>query len=125
MNPKRLAIFVGLLTLGVTLTCFGDPPVAVPSIVAPMAESETIEQLRREVEELKQMVKALRTRLSELEYQGLPQAPRMLPEGPGTEGSAPEGQAPEAAPASYLRFPYDIERANFIWPQWNRQQRVR
>ena len=67
MNSKQLAIVFSLLTLSVTLTCFGDPPVAEPT------PDETIEQLRREVEELKETVKALRARLSELEYQGLPQ----------------------------------------------------
>lgn len=114
MNPKRLAVIVGLLTLGATLTCFGDPPVAEST-----AESETIEQLRREVEELKETVKALRTRLNELEYQGLPQGPKLLP-----EGKLPEAPASDAA-KGYLRFPFDIERANFIWPSWNRQQRAR
>ena len=115
MNAKITAAVFAVLLLALALTSQGEEPIADPK-----SDAETIAELRREVEELKQTVNALRARLSELEYQGLPQAPHLLP-----DGKPPAAQPTNDAPAGYLRFPYDVERANFIWPRWDRTQRLR
>ena len=106
MIIERTAIVCGLLTFGLAMSCFGDPP-----RFGQTEESAEIDQLRREVEELKQTVSALRTRLCQLEYPGLPQAIRSLP----------DGQLLEPASDGYLRFPIDVERANALPPRWNRR----
>jgi hypothetical protein len=115
MNAKLTAAVFAALFLSLALTSQGEEPVTDRK-----TDAETIAELRREVEELKQTVNALRARLNELEYQGLPQAPHLLP-----EGKAPAAQPTNDAPAGFLRFPYDVERANFIWPRWDRTQRLR
>jgi len=97
MLSKHLIVACSLVFLSLGNSCFGEPP----------AESETVEQLRREVGELKQLVNALRERLNELEYQGLPRVPK----------SVPPVESPGAAPVSYLRFPLDVERGTAI-PTW-------
>ena len=115
MNAKLTAAVFAVLLLALALTSHGEEPIADAK-----SDAETIAELRGEVEELKQTVNALRARLSELEYQGLPQAPHLLP-----DGKPPAAQPTNDAPAGYLRFPYDVERANFIWPRWDRTQRLR
>ena len=62
MNTPRSAIVWGLVTLGIALACFGDPPEFGQS-----EESIEIQQLRREFDDLKQTVHFLRNRLNELE----------------------------------------------------------
>jgi cell division protein FtsB len=76
MNAKLTAAVFAALILSLALTSQGDPPIADPK-----SDTETIAEFRREVEELKQTVNALRARLNELEYQGLPQAPPPLARG--------------------------------------------
>lgn len=110
MNPKQLAVVFGLLTLGVALNCLGDPPE-----FGHTEESAQIDQLRRDVEELKQNVATLRTKLFDLEYREMPRNLRLLP----------DGQLAEHPSGDYLRFPIEVERANAVPPWWSRDQRPR
>ena len=106
MIAKRTAVVCGLLTLGIALSCFGDPPE-----FGQTEESIQIDQLRREVDELKQSVAALQTKLCELEYQEMPRTLRLLS----------NGQLLEPAAAGYLRFPIEVERGSAVPPWQNRQ----
>jgi hypothetical protein len=105
MLSKHLAIALWLVVVGLGNSCFGEPP----------NESGTVEQLRREVAELKELVNVLRERLNELEYQGLPRALRL----------SPRGEAPVTAPVGYLRFPLDVERGTAIPTRRNRPSTLR
>lgn len=109
MLSKRLAIALWLVIVGLGNSCVGEPP----------DENEAVAQLRREVAELKELVNALRQQLNELEYQGLPRAPKVAP-----PGEAPE-EVPEAAPVSYLRFPLNVERGTAVPTWWNRPRMSR
>ncbi|MCI0358940.1 MAG: hypothetical protein L0211_10715 [Planctomycetaceae bacterium] len=102
MIEKRTAVVGGLLTLGIALSCPGGPPE-----FGQTEESIQIDQLRREVEELKQNVAALQTKLSELEYQGMPRTLRL----------SSDGQRLESAPGCYLRFPLEMERGSAMPPR--------
>ena len=110
MNARLLAVVCGLAVAGWGWKCFAEPP------LLPGHESDTTEQLRREVEELRQTVNALRARLDELEYQGLPQAAKLMSGGQLTEPHS------EISPVGYLRFPFNIERGTSA-PIWFKRSR--
>lgn len=111
MNARLFAVVCGLAVAGWGRDCFAEPP------VLPASESDTMEQLRREVEELRQTVNAMRARLDELEYQGLPQAAKLMPGGQLTESHS------EISPVGYLRFPFNIERGTSA-PMWWKRSRL-
>jgi hypothetical protein len=113
MNARLLVVVFGLAVVGWSWDCCAEPP------VLPANESETVEQLRREVAELRQTVDALRAKLNELEYQGLPQAAKFLPDRELAE--APRNPFP----VGYLRFPYHIERGTSAPVWWNRTRIAR
>ena len=101
MYARSIIVVAGFLLVGLGATCRGQAPFEEVA-----AEEATIDQLRREVAELKKTVAELRERLQPLEYQRLPRMKSEVLEVPIY-----------AEPAGPLRFPIEIERANFP-PPW-------